>query len=433
MGLVADNAVSLLAGQDPALSSRLVAGRFCEHPIRLLGYGTNQATGEHTHKTKFVPCKSRRRAKCLACSDVYARDAYTVVSSGWRDGTPFLWLTLTAPSFGCQHHHWAGKNGKSRCTPKRRCPGCGKAVPACRQFHKSGDPLIGVPVCDCFDYEGAAAFNAAVPALWTATTKALASAFLADGGRLQYIKVVEWQRRGLVHIHALIRGVDDATEARRVIEGVEVGGFKWGNAHAELLHRQTTKSTRRRFSYIVKYATKNVADHHVEKSRSLSAHYDRLRTVAVESCEASIEFDAASEEFSLTPGRGPRVASAHSSGLGYGGHTLTKSQNWGESFLSIRARRHDWAAENHPADSWEWIWHREGNGYDWANDEMQIAADAVHDELRRRCNAPPRWRTRFVFLGSIEDEDGTQRFTRDPHGRVVTSTSLMLSAFQKLG
>lgn len=421
---------------------RLASAAFCEHPIRLLGSARNKATGETKTTEKLVSCKTRRRSKCLACSQVYERDAYAIAASGWREGVAYAWITLTAPGaevFGCQHHVWAGKKGKTRCTPKRKCPGCGKEVPPCKRFHHSGDPLIGVPVCDCFDYEKAAAYNAAVPKLWTATLNALNAAFPPAGSiefdadaelftikpgrtsRLAYIKVAEWQQRGLVHLHVLIRDVADADTVRAALAGVEADGHTWSTDPAygikvEIIKPGNAERARQAFSYIVKYSVKSVADHQAERSPALREHLARIRAASTSTCDCSEEKRSAPEHDSTC-----RVLRAHTEGLGFGGHLLTKSQGWGESFLSLRLARRSWSRAKGDEDIWEWTWTMQGRGYEWETNDAALAAEAFYRSVRRRARAPVPWRDRLVWLGKFQaDPFFAEALWADADGRLRT-------------
>ena len=87
---------------------------------------------------------------------------------------------------------------------------------ACFVRHDAEDQLIGEPLCpDCFDYPGAVLWNAHVPRLWERTSLQLYRQVAGSAGigtselrklaRLSYIKVVEFQRRGLVHLHVVVR------------------------------------------------------------------------------------------------------------------------------------------------------------------------------------------------------------------------------------
>jgi hypothetical protein len=87
---------------------------------------------------------------------------------------------------------------------------------SCGSRHDKGDTLIGQPLCqDCFDYHAAVLFNASVPALWDQTARALPAVLarelgisrrqLRDTLRISFGKVIEYQHRGLIHVHAVIR------------------------------------------------------------------------------------------------------------------------------------------------------------------------------------------------------------------------------------
>jgi hypothetical protein len=210
----------------------------CRQPVRIRGRQTecDPATGEIIAITDSsdqpggcieIPCGNRRAAACPSCSRIYKGDTYQVMIAGLSGGHgipagvashPAVFATLTAPSFG-PVHRGPGKPGQNppRCRPRRDKPLCrhGLAV-SCGQRHQDGDPLTGQPLCvSCFDYQQAVLFNASVPALWNQTTHALRSQLAASTGltqralrqqlRLSFGKVIEYQHRGLIHIHAVIR------------------------------------------------------------------------------------------------------------------------------------------------------------------------------------------------------------------------------------
>jgi hypothetical protein len=90
---------------------------------------------------------------------------------------------------------------------------------SCGQRHKDTDECLGRPLCpDCYDYSAAVVWNAHAPELWRRTTIAvrrrLDKLAKAHGTRvkLSYAKVAEFQRRGLIHFHAVFRldGYDPA-------------------------------------------------------------------------------------------------------------------------------------------------------------------------------------------------------------------------------
>jgi hypothetical protein len=93
----------------------------------------------------------------------------------------------------------------------------GHVIPCrCGDRHHPADPRLATPVDpDTYDYTGALLWQAHAGALWarftTTLRRALASALgvgarkFPQHARLSYAKVAEYQRRGLVHFHAVIR------------------------------------------------------------------------------------------------------------------------------------------------------------------------------------------------------------------------------------
>ncbi|WP_084965939.1 replication initiator [Thermoactinospora rubra] len=209
----------------------------CAHPIRLQGERVtlDAATGEvlEVYRTADEPtgylltaCGNRRAARCPACSEVYRDDTYHLILSGLRGGKgvpedvsthPRVFATFTAPSFGAVHTR-REKGGKTLpCRPRRDNPVCEHGrLQECRVRHAENDPQIGQPICvDCYDYVGAVLWNAHAGELWRRFTQALPAAFARSLGitraelrrrvRLSYAKVAEYQARGMVHFHAVIR------------------------------------------------------------------------------------------------------------------------------------------------------------------------------------------------------------------------------------
>ncbi|WP_426506708.1 replication initiator [Dactylosporangium sp. McL0621] len=235
----------------------------CTRPIRLAGdlytvRGTSGGGGEvfrHTPTDRlpdgviYKACGNRRASICPACARIYQRDAYQVLRTMLVGGKgvpaavarhPAAFVTLTAPSFGTVHTRVVRKH---TCTNRGRCdcraepcharsntPGrCRHGQPAvCWARHETGDTVIGRPLClDCYDHDHQVVWNLFSGELWRRTSIAL-SRHLArrcrerripfrlvelPGGkvrsvapvRIVYGKVAEYQRRGVVHFHILIR------------------------------------------------------------------------------------------------------------------------------------------------------------------------------------------------------------------------------------
>jgi hypothetical protein len=136
-----------------------------------------------------------------------------------------LFVTFTAPSFGQVHSRRARGRLVLPCHPYRqgqRCPH-GRRV-GCWHRHQEDDPRLGEPLCaGCYQAGAQVLWNALAGRLWSRTTiylyRALAQLVgLSEGElrrlvRVSFAKVAEYQRRGAVHFHAVIR-LDAATDCR---------------------------------------------------------------------------------------------------------------------------------------------------------------------------------------------------------------------------
>ncbi|MEV8639473.1 replication initiator [Streptosporangium sp. NPDC051023] len=130
---------------------------------------------------------------------------------------PCLFVTLTAPSFGTVHTR-REKNGKPLpCHARRDAETCPHGqVMSCTTRHGAEESCLGEPLCpDCYDYTGSVLFNALAPQLWKYFTDALRRRVAKATGltlrelraqcTISFAKVAEYQRRGVVHFHAVIR------------------------------------------------------------------------------------------------------------------------------------------------------------------------------------------------------------------------------------
>ncbi len=204
----------------------------CARPVRLRGRIVQG--GHEVYSTDREPdgvllkrCGNRRAAVCPSCSREYAGDMWQLLyagAAGGRKGVPesvrahpLVFATLTAPSFGPVHGVRSG-GGSARCRPPRGRPMvCRHGRPRwCSAIHQDGDLRLGEPLCrDCYDYAGHVAFNWHAPELWRRFTITLRRVLahrlgLTPAGlnrrcRLSFVKVAEFQRRAVVHFHALIR------------------------------------------------------------------------------------------------------------------------------------------------------------------------------------------------------------------------------------
>ncbi|WP_406200947.1 replication initiation protein [Streptomyces sp. NBC_01017] len=197
--------------------------RGCTTPVNLHGFtiATDQTTKEvvRSYRSENEPsgrllttCGNRRASRCTACSRVYAADTYHLIKAGLSGGKnvaesvrdhPRAFVTLTAPSFGPVHNHPTTDAGKPR-----PC--------ACGDTHTEDAPELGTPLAPAsYDYAGAVLWNAHAGQLWARFTTYLRRALAEHLGmtqkglnaalRISFAKVAEYQKRGLVHFHAVIR------------------------------------------------------------------------------------------------------------------------------------------------------------------------------------------------------------------------------------
>jgi hypothetical protein len=221
----------------PAFEAQLRSSGYCARPVRLQGRvdvcdghgGRRQVwtTDGEPDGLLRKACGNRREAVCGPCAERYRRDAYHIIAAGLRGGKgvpesvtghPAVFATLTAPSFGVVHAHLLGADGQPvRCHPRRERPVCRHGVAmSCSRVHGPDDPCLGEPLClECFDYEGAVIWNNLLGELWRRTTiylprklaklAGLTQKRLHEQVRVSYVKVSEYQHRGLVHLHPVIR------------------------------------------------------------------------------------------------------------------------------------------------------------------------------------------------------------------------------------
>jgi hypothetical protein len=288
----------------------------CAQPIHLRGHVDylDPANGQLLHRYSTVrepggvlrvACKTRRTTRCPSCAETYRADTYQLIRAGLAGGKgvpdtvtehPAAFITLTAPSFGPVHtRRQDAAGGALACRPRRNAGSCphGRAL-SCTARHRADDPRLGQPLCpDCYDYTGAVLFNAKAPELWRRFTLALRRSIAKSAGLtvsglreilvVSFAKVAEYQRRGVVHFHAVIRfdgpdgptsappdwatydmladAVDQAAQAISVVTrsapGLPRWSLRWGrqldvrpiNASGELTDQAVA-------GYIAKYATK---------------------------------------------------------------------------------------------------------------------------------------------------------------------------------
>lgn len=204
----------------------------CSNPVRLrlTAEWSDPARGNEIYRVSdevpdgmfYVACKNRRASVCPACSEVYRADTYQLVKAGLLGGKgvpdtvtehPCFFVTLTAPSFGPVHSRTVSHGKVRPCRVRRRLEVCPHGrVLSCFLRHGEDAAELGEPLCrDCYGYDHQAVWNLHAGELWRRTMIALNRAlWRATKGRYfraraSYAKVAEYQRRGVVHFHGLIR------------------------------------------------------------------------------------------------------------------------------------------------------------------------------------------------------------------------------------
>ncbi|MFC0599501.1 replication initiator [Streptomyces palmae] len=392
----------------PALLRQLSGLGGCTHPIRLDGHRTehqvDRQTGEigrvlnHLNSTDLpaghllVRCNNRRVTRCPACAETYRRDTFHLITAGLRGGKgtpeevathPRVFATFTAPSFGPVHNRPTGPAGVVR--PCR-----------CGVLHDQDDGALGTPLNPAtYDYESAVLWNAHAGLLWrrfsiylrreVAKRAGLSQRAFRHHARLSFAKVAEYQKRGAVHFHAVIRldgpgGGDTAppawattellTDAIRAAAKARVNGpvvddrthvFAFGkeldirairrpqfNGGAELTERAVA-------AYIAKYATKG--------AETATGALDRPLRLIAELALLDIA-EHARRMIRTAWALGARKDLEHlrlrawAHMLGFRGHFSTKSRRYSTTLGALRDARAAWrraqatiGAESGPHDT----------------------------------------------------------------------------------
>jgi hypothetical protein len=244
--------------------------------------------------------------------------------------------------------------------------------------HRSDDPRLGEPLCpECYDYFGHVLFTWHAPQLWhrfTVTLRRLVHQRAGDAA-LSYVKVVELQRRGVPHFHAVIRldGSDAlapaglaalihqaAATVRLEVPGLggELVPLRFGSQTdvQPLRFAPGEDGDRRVASYLAKYVTKSVADF------GLSARRISPRAVATLDVRPHVrEILWTVLALANSPGSPGMAKWLHT--LGYRGHVTTKTRAYSTTMGALRAHRAEWRTLNarHPAEpelretSWRFV------------------------------------------------------------------------------
>ncbi|WTO75371.1 replication initiation protein [Streptomyces sp. NBC_00210] len=354
----------------------------CANPIHLSGHSrtVDTRTGEFfEYSTSSEPggrlriaCGNRRASRCPSCAWTYAGDTYHLIMAGLVGGKgvpatvaerPRVFATLTAPSFGPVHN----RPDSGRCH-------CGTA-------HQEDDPALGTALDPAtYDYTGAVLWNNHAGALWqrftiylrreVAARAGLTQAAFKEEARVSFGKVAEFQKRGAIHFHAIIRIdgpdgpetpapawatialLDDAIRAaalRATVPVAAAGHFpaqtlRWGTQldvqPIGALDDKADVTEQAVGAYVAKYATKaaettGTLDRRIGELRELDGQPelpDHTRRLI----EACWDLDADYPE---------RLLAHWSHMLGFRGHFSTKTPRYSTTLGALRGARADWRAQ----------------------------------------------------------------------------------------
>ncbi|WP_329018793.1 replication initiator protein RepSA [Streptomyces sp. NBC_00690] len=406
----------------------------CSDPIHLQGTTVtrDRASGQvlHSYSTEGEPggslrvaCGNRRASRCPACAWTYAGDTYHLIRAGLTGdvakGTPEtvrdhprVFATLTAPSFGPVHNRPAGGHRPCRCGT----------------HHPENDPVLGTALDPLtYDYAGAVLWNNHASDLWRyftiylrreiAKRAGLTQQAARDQSRISFGKVAEYQKRGAVHFHAVIRFdgpdgpdtpppswatldlLDDAIRAAaaRVEVDVPPAGdqpartLTWGtqlDVRPILAFGDDTEITEAAVaSYVAKYATKAaeitggpdrpVGNHEALTLLDLPHHTRRLMAACLD----------------LHPAYPERRLRDWAHMLGFRGHFSTKSRSYSTTLGTLRQIRADYRAsqerrrlglpdlDEHPEATTLVIAHWTYAGHGHTPGETWLAA-TIHNDLQ---------------------------------------------------
>jgi hypothetical protein len=337
----------------------------------------------------WVRCGNRRAQRCESCCREYKGDAWHLLTAGLVGGKgaretvarhPTTFVTLTPPSFGPVH----GLRQGAPCRARRDRPVCPHGRPLyCLHRHSPEARCLGEPLCaDCYDYVGHVLWQWHAPELWRRFRIALDRRLARMAGvrrqdfpnlaRVAYTKVVEFQARGLIHVHAVVR-LDGPTGPVRP-PGIPIDAHQLGDAitaaagavrlevrpqdfgpialgwGAQVDTRPITLGAGRDdqagdvhpemvAAYLAKYLTKSTEDFGLDSHGKVNSATDARYLGASPHAVRIIE---TAEQLAATAGPDyERLADRYGT-LGYRGHVLTKTRRYSTTFGALRRARQEW-------------------------------------------------------------------------------------------
>ncbi|MEU4801228.1 replication initiator [Actinosynnema sp. NPDC023587] len=405
----------------------------CARPVRLIGSTRMEDASvgvvlDGFEGSLLVPCGNRREAVCEPCSARYASDTFHLVRAGLTGGKGVpetvsghvrVFATLTAPSFGRVHNQPRTRSGKARA--------CG-----CGEFHHDADTRLGTPLDPAaYDYVGAVLWQAHCTELWRRFTitaaRHLASALglrpaeLREHLRISYAKVAEYQRRGLVHFHAVIRvdGPDgpDTPAPAAVTPELLCGVVRSATASVAVTTKDSDAVGTRTLTWGEQVDAEPIAAHdsddpdallHDRRVAGYIAKYATKGTGATSGVDSRIKREEAIDGLDVSAHHKATIRTAWRLGglpefaalnlrrwahmLGFRGHFLTKSRRYSVTFTTLRTARAQHRLAEHLdrlgiTDTTDVVvvndWAMTGVGYR-TDAERELAAAIASRKLTRR-------------------------------------------------
>ena len=324
---------------DVVARAELDAGRWCENPRKNAG--------------KWARCGSLDWASCRYCAGLSTLYVKKIIDDGLNyENHTYYFLTLTAPSFGKVHSFLKGDNTMCVCGEKH-----------------NDNALAGVPIdLKHYKYRQQIEFNKNSSELFRYSAQKFARVLGMKS--VPWCAVREYQQRGALHFHIIVRVPADVPETKVnkafiAMRKQHFNGFTWGRSADIQRVNNDASNTVRYLSKLVGYSVKSLG-----KSANLLSNQQRDFYSRLDDCARQL-------------GYSDRVVN----GFGYGGQLFSQSKTWGtKTKRSLKDEAMVWAKEN-----------------DCSDNTKQLAYDAID----------ARWREIMAELGSREDFQVNETYVKD--------------------
>ena len=339
----------------------------CVRPFFIAREETTISTGEVKVSTFEKRCGTRRKDLCEPCSIVWKDDAYFALMTGAKNYQgKITFITLTAPGwrrYGKAHKVTQGKSKFSTCP--------------CKKKHDASDPLVGLPLDkNKFEHRKVVEFNHLAPRLTSITLQkiwrlmATHNSTSIEKSKRPTARVMEWQERGLLHVHIIVLGdipeeivraavLGRASQNRsRSVSPTSHKGVRWGTQldvkHVDGKNLDETKKLSAYVTKVISYAVKDVTRENTARHSGHNAHRQTLRsyTNSVISCSATplqcrgADLGDNASRFLIGVNSKVGLCRKHYRGkhqLGFTGNVLSLNRKWGSSLGAAKEARQTWA------------------------------------------------------------------------------------------